>query len=102
MQFQLVNSSVSAIEFKLLFTPYERVACQTLAKEDLLIADMLSLLDDPRTTAVNLVMPQVQTMLEYLVIKNILTEKRKTQILSAELPSAEDNVIPVFTDDVIN
>ena len=95
MNFQTVNNSVTAVEFKLLFTSSERVASRELAKTDPVVADMFGLLDDPRTASVSLVMPQVAAMLDYLVSKNILTEDRKTAILSATLPDEQASAIPI-------
>lgn len=97
MQFQIVNSSVTAIEFKLLFTSIERVQARELAKTDPIVADMFGLLDDPRTLSVNLYMPQIISMLDYLVAQGILTEERKAQILSANAPDSDTSVIPVAT-----
>ena len=46
-------------------------------------------------------MPQVEAMLGYLITLQILTEKRKEQILNAIEPTFEDSVItPVSTDSV--
>ena len=88
MQFQTVNNSVTAVEFKLLFTPGERVQARETAKTDPLVTDMFELLDDPRTSHIDLTMPQVDSMLSYLVTLNILTEERKAQILGAQVPDA--------------
>jgi len=98
MQFQIINNSVTATEFKLLFTPTERVECRELAKTDPFVADMFALLDDLRTTAVSLVMPQISTMLDYLITKGILTQERKDSILSGTLPTTEASVINTETD----
>jgi len=97
MQFQIINQSVTAIEFKLLFTSVERVQARELAKTDPIVADMFGLLDDPRTLSVNLYMPQIISMLDYLVAQGILTEERKAQILSANAPDSDTSVIPVAT-----
>ena len=95
MQFQVVDSSVTAIEFKLLFTGTERVQARELAKTDPIIADMFGLLDDPRTLSVSLVMPQIISMLDYLVTQGVITEARKIQILNAEVPDNDVSAIPV-------
>jgi len=100
MKFNVVNSSVSTTDFKLLFTPSERVQLRALINTDAVIADMFALLDDIRTLSVNLDMPQIGSMLDYLIVKEILTEQRKDQILNAEIPSAGDSAIPV-PDEVI-
>lgn len=93
MRFQIVNNAVTAIDFKLLFTATERVQARELAKTDAFVADMFSLLDDPRTSAVNLAMPQTASMLDYLVTQNILTEERKQQILLADAPDVEQSAV---------
>ena len=95
MYFQIVNSSVTAIEFKLLFSGTERVQARELAKTDPIVADMFGLLDDPRTLSVNLDMPQIISMLDYLVAQGVITEIRKSQILSAEAPDSDTSAIPV-------
>lgn len=93
MRFETINNAVTAIEFKLLFTATERIQARELAKTDPVVADMFALLDDIRTSAVDLVMPQTAAMLDYLITQNILTEDRKQQILSATPPDANQSVI---------
>jgi hypothetical protein len=96
MRIQTVNDSVTAIDFKLLFTSTERVQARDLAKTDAIVADMFMLLDDPRTQSVSLVMPQIVSMLDYLVAQGILTAERKQQILCADAPDSDTSFIPVF------
>lgn len=96
MRIQTVNDSVTAIDFKLLFTSTERVQARDLAKTDAIVADMFMLLDDPRTQSVSLVMPQIVSMLDYLVAQGILTAERKQQILCADSPDSDTSFIPVF------
>jgi hypothetical protein len=93
MHFSTLNQSVTTTEFKLLFTPGERVAAREYAKTDAVVADMFDLLDDQRTLAINLTMPQIGAMLEYLVQLSVLTPERKQQILSAEIPDNEISVV---------
>jgi hypothetical protein len=95
MRIQTVNNSVTAIDFKLLFTSTERVQARDLAKTDAIVADMFMLLDDPRTQSVSLVMPQIVSMLDYLVAQGILTAERKQQILCADSPDSDTSFIPV-------
>lgn len=100
MFFQIIDNSISTIEFKLLFTPSERVQLRELAKTDPFVADMFELLDDIRTQSINLLMPQLNEMLSYLVTESVLTEERKQQILSAQLPDANQSVITNLVSDV--
>ena len=96
MRIQTINDSVTAIDFKLLFTSTERVQARDLAKTDAIVADMFMLLDDPRTQSVSLVMPQIVSMLDYLVAQGILTAERKQQILCADSPDSDTSFIPVL------
>ena len=60
---------VSAIEFKLLWTPFERVALNKLRESDELLADFWSLIEDPRLTQVDLGLSSTQQAVTYAVQK---------------------------------
>lgn len=86
MYFQILDNAVTVTQFKLLFTPAERIASRELAKTDAVVADMYELLDDQRTTHVNLMIPQINSMVQHLVDVGILTEERKLDIFNAKVP----------------
>lgn len=77
-----IPAKVSVIEFKLLFSNEERVAIANARSTNQLIDDFYSLLDDTRTQNVDLSLPVVQAMLDYLVTQGLLASDRKDQILS--------------------
>jgi hypothetical protein len=76
---------VSPVQFKLLFTPQERVAIRTARSSDPVIDDFMDIAEDPRLTEVDLNLQSVQDALGYLVAKGILTEDRKAEILEGKL-----------------
>jgi len=76
---------VSPVEFKLLFTPQERVAIKAARASDPVIDDFMDIVEDQRLTQVDLNLQSVQDALGYLVAKGILTEERKAQILEGKL-----------------
>ena len=81
---------VSPVEFKMLFSPAERLAirqAREYAGEDealktlsLLVDDWWSIVDDPRLTGVDLSLPQTQAGLDMLVPAGILTAGRRAEI----------------------
>ena len=79
-----VYPSLSPVEFKLLFTPQERVAIRTERLEDPVLDDIYSILEDPRLTHVNLNLQSTRDALSYLESKGLITEQRRAQILTGE------------------
>jgi len=77
-----IPAKVSVIEFKLLFSNEERVAIANARSTNHLIDDFYALLDDPRTQNVDMSLPVVQAMLDYLIEQGFLSSGRKDQILS--------------------
>jgi hypothetical protein len=75
---------VSPVEFKLLFTPQERVAIKSARAGDPVIDDFMEIVGDPRLTYVDLNLKSTQDALGYLVAKGILTNERKAQILEGK------------------
>lgn len=73
---------ISPIEFKLLFTPAERIAIKFCA--DPMVQDFFSIVDDPRLTKMDLEMRSTQTALHYLVSKELITEARLAEIMACE------------------
>lgn len=78
----LTPPTIPVIEFKLLFTAQERVVINAARATDPVIEDFYKLLDDPRTTVVNLSLPAVQDMIGYLALQNLITAERKAVILA--------------------
>ena len=72
---------VSPVEFKLLFTPQERVAIRAARETDPVIDDFFDILDDPRLTSVTLTGTSTRSMVDYLVSKQLLTASRRDEIL---------------------
>ena len=77
---EVVYPTVSAIEFKLLFTSPERIAIKTSV--DPVVADFYSLIEDPRLTSVSLGLKSTQDALAYLEAVAILAPGRKAEILT--------------------
>jgi hypothetical protein len=76
----VVYPTVSAIEFKLLFTSSERVAIKTSV--DPVVQDFFGLVEDPRLTNVRLGLKSTQHALAYLEAVGILDAGRKDEILT--------------------
>jgi len=83
--------SVSPTEFKLLLTSKERIALREAVNTDPGIADLFDLIDDPRTSSIDLNLSSVQEAIDYAL--NFLesegvvadVETRKAEILSGKL-----------------
>jgi hypothetical protein len=76
----VVPPKVSAIEYKMLFTPQERIA--TKNSPDPIIQDLHELLNDPRVMVVDLSLASIQGALDYMTSLGILAEGRKAEILT--------------------
>lgn len=76
---------VSPVEFKLLFSPQERVAIKETRSADPVIDDFFDIVEDPRLTCVNLGLQSTKDAIAYLVSKNLLTEARSAEVLSGLL-----------------
>lgn len=71
---------LSPIEFKLAFTPQERVAIAAARQTDPVLADAYGVLDDRRLSGVDLNLASTQRLIDYLVSQELLTEERAAQI----------------------
>jgi len=80
--FQILDGGVSPIEFKLLFTSAERIAIN--ASVDPVVIDFMSIVDDQRTTKINLTIPSTVNALNYLVSLTLLADTRVDEILEAK------------------
>jgi hypothetical protein len=76
----VVPPTVSVIEYKMLFTSQERVATKNSA--DPVIVDLQELMNDPRTTNVDLSLKSISDALDYMTTLNILGAGRKAEILT--------------------
>ena len=74
-------TTMTPIEFRLLFVSAERIAIKTAAKTDPIVEDFWSIINDPELTQVNVADPQIIEALDYLVTLTILTPARETAIL---------------------
>lgn len=75
--------TVSITTFKMLFTTSERIAAKT--STDPVVVDLHELMNDPRTTEVNLALKSVGDYLSYLTHLGLIAEGRKAEILTGKL-----------------
>ena len=76
----VVPPTVSAIQYKMLFTSAERIAAKK--STDPVMLDLQDLLNDPRTLTVNLALKSISEALDYMTLINILAPGRKAEILT--------------------
>lgn len=76
----VIPPKVSVIEYKMLFTSAERIA--TKYSTDPVIIDLQELMNDPRTTTVDLSLKSISDALDYMTELGILAVGRKSEILT--------------------
>ena len=76
----VVPPTVSAIQYKMLFTSAERIAAKK--STDPVIVDLQDLLNDPRTLTVDLALKSISEALDYMTTIKLLAPGRKAQILT--------------------
>ena len=76
---------ISPVEFKLLFTPQERLAIKAEQANDAILDDLFSMLDDPRLKEINLNLESNKAVMEYLQSKELITAQRKAEIMTGIL-----------------
>ena len=76
---------ISPVEFKLLFTPQERLAIKAEQANDEILDDLFSILDDPRLKEINLNLESNKAVMEYLQSKGLITAGRKAEIMTGIL-----------------
>jgi hypothetical protein len=81
----VVPPKVSPVEFKLLFTPQERVAIKVARASDPVIDDFYDIVEDPRLTQVDLGLQSTKDALGYLQLKGLLTAERVAAILTGTI-----------------
>ena len=79
------SPKVSPVEFKLLFTPQERVATKAARATDQVIDDFYDIVEDPRLTYVDLGLQSTHGALSYMVSVGLLTEARRDEILAGKI-----------------
>ena len=81
----VIPPKVTPLQYKLLFTPMERVAINSAKGSDPLLEDLFSILDDLRLTEVDLALASTQESLDYLEYKGLLASGRKAEILTGQI-----------------
>jgi hypothetical protein len=71
---------ISPVEFKLCFTPQERIAIKAARATDPVLEDAFDILDDPRLTFVDLTLASTQGLIDYCVAQGHVTDERAVQI----------------------
>lgn len=79
-------TEISPVEFKLLFTPEERIALRTARATDAILQDFFDIAEDPRLTKVELTLSSTIAALDYMVSKNLLTAERAAKIKLGQRP----------------
>lgn len=80
-----VPPKVSPVEFKLLFSPQERVAIKQARAADMVIDDFFDIVEDTRLTHVDLGLQSTKNAIGYLQSKGLLTGERAAAILTGTL-----------------
>lgn len=73
---------ISPVEFKLLFTPQERMAIIAERANDPILDDLFSILDDVRLKEINLNLESNKAVMAYLESKGLITAERKAEIMT--------------------
>jgi hypothetical protein len=81
----IVPPKVSPVEFKLLFTPQERVAIKAARATDPILDDFYDIVEDPRLTHVDLGLASTQAALDYLTAMGLIAAGRKDVILAGQV-----------------
>ena len=76
---------ISPVEFKLLFTPQERLAIKAEQANDQILDDLFSILGDPRLKEINLNLQSNKAVMEYLQSNGLITAERKAEIMTGIL-----------------
>jgi hypothetical protein len=82
----LVFKEVSPVEFKLLFTPQERIALRVARETDPVLQDFFDIAEDPRLTKVELTLESTVMALDYMVSKGLLSSERASKIKLGQRP----------------
>lgn len=77
-----VSLKVSPVEFKLLFTPQERMALRAARATDPVLDDFYDIAEDPRLTHIDLGLQDTKDAIGYMVLQGLLTQARANVVLS--------------------
>jgi hypothetical protein len=80
------KTEVSPVEFKLLFTPQERIALRVARESDPVLQDFFDIAEDPRLTKVELTLESTVMALDYMVSKGLLSSERASKIKLGQRP----------------
>ena len=75
-----IPPKVGVITYKMLFSSAERLA--TKASTDPVIVDLQELMNDPRTTVIDLSLGTISDALDYMTTIGLIAEGRKAEILT--------------------
>lgn len=75
-----IPPKLTPVQFKMCFTPQERIAIKAARATDPVLQDAYEILDDPRLTEVDLTLASVQGLIDYLCTLNLLTTERIAQV----------------------
>lgn len=78
-----IPPKVTVIEYKMLFTSAERIAVK--ASIDPVMIDLQELMNDPRTTNVDLSLQSIQDALDYMTYLGLIAPGRKAEILTGKV-----------------
>lgn len=76
---------VSPVEFKLLFTPQERMTIKAARATDPVIDDFCDIVEDPRLTHVDLGLKSTKDALAYMVNSGLIAAERQGEILAGKM-----------------
>ena len=79
------SPKVSPVEFKLLFTPQERVTIKAARDTDPVIDDFYDIVADPRLTHVDLGLKSTKDALAYMVNIGLIAAERQDEILAGKM-----------------
>lgn len=79
------STTVSPVEFMLLFTPRERVTIKAARTSDPVIEDFFDIVEDPRLTHVDLGLQSTRQALGYLAAKGLIAPERIPEMLSGQV-----------------
>lgn len=79
-------TEISPVEFKLLFTPQERIALRAAKATDIVLQDFFDIAEDLRLTKIELTLSSTIAALDYMVSKGFLTAERAAKIKLGQRP----------------
>jgi len=71
---------LTPVEFKLMFTPMERIAIKGKRATDEILDDFMDIIDDPRLVTVDFNLQSTKDAIDYLVSIEVLTAERAVQV----------------------